>query len=445
MSSDGRGAGANPVPVSTSGARGSVQPLPGPAPRPFGLPPDDFDRDPVASLARLRGEYGDVYAFGAGKVALARPEWARWVLAHTNRETLVDPPEPPRAVQRRGLVRDNVETWMATKRTAQWHRLGRDIAERTVPGIRLHLEQFLDRAEHAAIRMRDCERVLLDAAGAIFIRDLEGDLRAKMIRAAALLIPQGMSSIAPPAWLSLWTHRRIRANDAMIEALLAHVASRRASRNPDEPPSDLLDLLLDARDDDGPAFTDLDVAQTLSINLGNLYTVGGAGLAWLLAAHGAHDFARPETTSREDWARAVVKETLRAYPPVALTSRVLVEDREFGDYTVSADNSVFISPLLFHTDPRWWREDPSRFDPARWLADKVHEPHAYLPYGAGPRMCTGVHISNAVLETAADLLDGRTVTSRSGPIKPQWDAIARPRRFRVRVGRDESARHRVRP
>jgi hypothetical protein len=35
-------------------------------------------------------------------------------------------------------------------------------------------------------------------------------------------------------------------------------------------------------------------------------------------------------------------------------------------------------------------------------------------------MCTPVHIANAVLETAADLLDGRTVTSRSGPIKPQW-------------------------
>jgi cytochrome P450 len=435
MDPDGRGVDTRQAPEDTGGSWISTTAPPGPAPRPLGLPPDDFDRDPIACLARLRDEYGDVFTFAPGKVVLARPAWVHWALARTNRETHVDPPEAPRKVTRQSLIRDRVETWMATRRTAQWHRLGRDIAERTAPAIDGALRQFLDGAESSPVRLADCEHAVLNAAGGVFIRDLEGDLRKALITGADLLLQAGSASVAMPQWLSLLTRRSLRANTVWIESLVAHVGARRASRNADDAPSDLLDLLLDARDEDRPAFTDLEVAQTLSINLGNLYTVGGTGLAWLLTAHGTHDLTRPETVEREDWSRAVVRETLRVYPAVSLTSRSLTEDTDFGDVTVPAGDSVFLSPLLLHTDPRWWREDPSRFDPTRWLADEVHDPHAYLPYGAGPRICTGVHISNAVLEAATDLLANRTVTTRPGPPKRLWGAITQPRRFRARIVR----------
>jgi unspecific monooxygenase len=293
----------------------------------------------------------------------------------------------------------------------------------------------MDASGDAPAGLTDCQVAALDAAGSVFIRDLEGSLRTAFIPAADILQKEGAASFTLPYWVSLRARRRLRVNTVWIEALVAHVEARRAARDAAEPPSDLLDLLLDARDDGRPAFTDLEVAQSLSINLGNLYTVGGTGLAWLLTAYGEHDIDRPETVGAEAWARVVVKETLRLYPSVSLTSRILLEDAEFGDVTVPAGESVFLSPLLLHTDPRWWREDPSRFDPERWLAEEVHDPHAYLPYGAGPRICTGVHISNAVLETAADLLANRTVTGYSSPPKRRWGAITQPEKFRVRIGR----------
>ncbi|GAA2149249.1 cytochrome P450 [Glycomyces algeriensis] len=401
----------------------------------MGLPPKDFDRDPVACLARLRDEYGDVCAFATGKVLLSRPEWTHWALARSNGATVAQQIEEPRQFQRPDLIRDHVETWMAARRTAQWHRLGRDVAERTAPVIRLRLRDFMDASGDSPASLADCQLAVLDAAGSVFVRDLEGSLRSALIAAADALQKGAMASFTLPYWLSPRTRRRLRCNTVWIEALVAHVGARRTSRDAAEPPSDLLDLLLDARDGDRPAFSDLAVAQALSINLGNLYTVGGTGLAWLLTAYGEHDIVRPEAVGAEDWARVVVKETLRLYPSVSLTSRTLSEDAEFGDVTVPAGDSVFLSPLLLHTDPRWWREDPSRFDPARWLAEEVHDPHAYLPYGAGPRICTGVHISNAVLEAAADLLADRAVTGYSGLPKRRWGSITQPKRLRVRIGR----------
>jgi cytochrome P450 len=400
----------------------------------LGLPPEDFDRDPVACLARLRDEYGDVCAFATGKVLLSRPEWTHWALARSNGATVNQQLEEPRQFQRPDLIRDHVETWMAARRTAQWHRLGRDVAERTAPVIRRSLRDFMDASGDSPANLTDCQLAALDAAGSVFIRDLKGPLRSALIAAADALQKGAMASFTLPYWLSARTRHRLRANTVFIEALIAHVRARRASKDPDEQPSDMLDLLLDARDDDRPAFTDLEVAQTLSINLGNLYTVGGTGLAWLLTAHAAHDLAKPGAVAREDWNRSVVKETLRVYPAVALMSRILVEDTSFGDMTVPAGHSVQLSPLLLHTDPRWWREDPSRFDPARWLADEVHDPHAYLPYGAGPRICTGVHLSNAVLETAADLLADRVVTGKSGLPRRRWGAVTQPRKLRLRIG-----------
>lgn len=431
MALDGRG--ARPASDVSRDSRNPVIPVPGPAPRPLGLPPNDFDRDPIACLTRLRNEHGDVFAFAAGKAVIARPEWVNWALARTNRETIVDLPEPSRDIGRESLIRDRVEMWMATRRTAQWHRLGRDIAERTAPAVRSRLTAFMDAAANAPVGLADCQVAVLDAAKSVFIRDLEGGLYTALLEAAELLQAEGSASLTLPYWLSRRTRRRLRANTALIEALIAHVRARRDSRAPDEPPSDLLDLLLHARDDDRPTFTDLEVAQTLSINLGNLYTVGGTGLAWLLAAHAAHDLARPAAVTREDWNRYVVKETLRIYPPVALTSRILVEDTRFGDVTVPAGHSIFLSPLLLHTDARWWREDPSRFDPARWLADEVHDPHAYFPYGGGPRICTGVHLSNAVLEAAADLLEDRAVAGSSGLPRRRWGVVAQPRNLRLRI------------
>jgi cytochrome P450 len=97
---------------------------------------------------------------------------------------------------------------------------------------------------------------------------------------------------------------------------------------------------------------------------------------------------------------AVLAETLRLWPPSWMFSRRLLEPLPLGERTVPAGTMCLVSPLLLHRDPRWWPE-PEVFRPDRWLGGETDgsqrfdpkgpgQPRgAYLPFGAGPRMCIG--------------------------------------------------------
>jgi cytochrome P450 len=97
---------------------------------------------------------------------------------------------------------------------------------------------------------------------------------------------------------------------------------------------------------------------------------------------------------------AVLAETLRLWPPSWMFSRRVLEPVVLGGRTVPVGTMCLISPALMHRDARWWAE-PEQFRPDRWLrrepgkADRFDpkspgQPRgAYLPFGAGPRMCIG--------------------------------------------------------
>jgi unspecific monooxygenase len=99
---------------------------------------------------------------------------------------------------------------------------------------------------------------------------------------------------------------------------------------------------------------------------------------------------------------AFVREVLRVHPPAWLLGRdttvpVTLDER----YTVPPRTAVLFSPYLLHHDPRWW-DRPGDFDPGRWLGPRPpHTPHAYLPFGAGPRVCLGLHLGQLLLVRTA--------------------------------------------
>ena len=69
---------------------------------------------------------------------------------------------------------------------------------------------------------------------------------------------------------------------------------------------------------------------------------------------------------------------------------------QIGRYAVPKGTLFHISIWAMHRDERWW-QDAAAFKPERWLGDKTGGDRsgglAYLPFGAGPRMCIGIKLA----------------------------------------------------
>jgi cytochrome P450 len=88
--------------------------------------------------------------------------------------------------------------------------------------------------------------------------------------------------------------------------------------------------------------------------------------------------------------RAVIDEALRLYPPIAAISRVAIGPDVLAGQPIDAGTMVIVAPYVVHRHRLLW-ERPDDFDPARFLVNSGEPVHryAYLPFGAGPRICLG--------------------------------------------------------
>jgi unspecific monooxygenase len=100
-----------------------------------------------------------------------------------------------------------------------------------------------------------------------------------------------------------------------------------------------------------------------------------------------------EALGRLVYTRAVVQESLRLYPPAYGLFRVARRADEAAGVEVPKGAVVMIAPWLLHRHRKLWTE-PDRFDPERFLpGSPPPERFAYLPFGAGPRVCVGAQFA----------------------------------------------------
>jgi len=109
-----------------------------------------------------------------------------------------------------------------------------------------------------------------------------------------------------------------------------------------------------------------------------------------LAAEGqAYDGAFANLAGLQD-TRNVFRETLRLYPPVPMMVRETTQPEVFRGRDVKPGAQVVVSPWHLHRHARLW-DAPDAFDPARFGTEngKACLRDAYIPFSAGPRICTG--------------------------------------------------------
>jgi cytochrome P450 len=102
----------------------------------------------------------------------------------------------------------------------------------------------------------------------------------------------------------------------------------------------------------------------------------------------------PTDLAQLQFADAVIRESLRLFPPVWAIGRKAVDDCEIGGHHIPRGAQLLMSQFVVHRDPRFWR-DPERFDLSRWTVTTTkNRPRcAYFPFGDGPRICIGAHLA----------------------------------------------------
>ena len=433
---------------------------------PPGPPDDPFGRkhalamkdDPGAFGTQLQREYGDVAHFKLGPIScfqLAHPEHIEQVLVAKSKSFR----KPARLklvfgrFEGNGLVVSDGPFW---KQQHNWVRSAMDAdnlgqnAATVTDSIHPLIEQW------ALQSPVDVCREMRRATLKIIIRTLFSvydEQQAEQIRLAVEDVQHWAKKelhrvVATPRWMPLVGQPNARHAIATLRQFVRQNVLHRQSKFGG--PHDVLGKLLHtARPDAAPsAARDKQLCDELVTLLLAGHETSAAALTWTLW----HLANEPQT--QEELAATVqnavgnqlveyadlprlsavahaLNEAMRLHPPVYLVSREVGERVEVAGYDLRAGSQIFINLWVTHRDPRWF-PSPQKFDPGRFTTEAIgsRPKYAFLPFGAGPRVCLGREF--AIMEATlivALLLQRFRLRPATGQTEPdvEWQLTLHPK------------------
>lgn len=394
---------------------------------------------------------------GRQQVMLNAPEAIRHVLV-SNAEAYGRNPATVRVLQPiigEGLFLAEGAAWRHQRRT-----IAPALAPRAMPMLARHVITAAEASEAALAAQ--CHRPLellpklqhlaLEIAGtSMFSLQMAGfgaELRALILRYGLSLGRPGLLDLVlPPRYPTALDLARGRFRRDWLAFLDRLIAARRALPA-GEAPRDLFDLLDQSRDPDtGEGFTAAQLRDEVSTMIVAGHETTAVTLFWScylaalypdLADRIAEEAApldlspegAGEALRRLVFTRAFVDESLRLYPPAFLIVRQAVADDEVLGQAIPKGTVVSIAPWVVHRHRKLWPE-PDAFDPARFLPGAAApERFAYLPFGAGPRVCVGQQfaLTEAVLVLARLVRRFRLRLVGGGGVMPRGVVTVQPDR-----------------
>lgn len=399
-----------------------------PAPEPLRRPPDVFAflkgarANPLGTWTRAHFEQPIIVSEGVlGHVAvLSDPAAIRHVLVDRAANYRKDD------LQRRvlapglgeGLLTAEGETWRSQRRALAPLFNPRNVATFLAP-----MEEAADRLVRRLRRRGDgrqvdaaveMTRVTLDVLErTIFTHGLSRDPDA--LSRAITRYFEAIGPIDPldvfglPGWIPrigrLKARPALRFFDEVVNELID--ARKALIARGGEAPRDLLTLLLEATDPEtGQGLSDLEVKANVVTFIGAGHETTANALSWAVYLVSQAPEVRERLEREVDaagrqagmaalpYTRAVMEEAMRLYPPVPFMSRAAIEEDRVAGFRIPKGSLVMIAPWVLHRHKTLWR-DPGHFDPDRFMPgnrEKIDR-FAYLPFGAGPRVCIGAAFS----------------------------------------------------
>ena len=212
-----------------------------------------------------------------------------------------------------------------------------------------------------------------------------------------------------PAWIPRPGRTAARAEGRAIRTLLRKYVDQRAGEvAAGTAPDDLATKIMTTSDPvTGDRFDADEMLDQVAIFFLAGHETSASALAWTLylLANDQHaqdrvadevsealQSRRPEFSDLRQlpFTRNVFREALRLYPPVPMMVRETIRAERFRNRDIAKMSMYILSPWHLHRHERIW-PNPDQFDPDRWYKpeEKEAQTTAYMPFSAGPRVCTG--------------------------------------------------------
>ncbi len=258
--------------------------------------------------------------------------------------------------------------------------------------------------------------------------------------------PHFLDLVLPLNWPAPRDFSRARFRKRWTQFIGQLMAERRAAgKLQGAPARDLFDLMETARDPEtSEAFSDAQLGDQVATMILAGHETTATALFWSLYLLALDPVAQEQLAAearqvqadgeaaldRLKFTRAVVDETMRLYPPAFLIARSALGADEVAGMPIAKNDVILIAPWLLHRHEKLWR-DPNAFVPERFLAPAPPpDRFAYLPFGAGPRVCIGAHFAlvEATLALARIIAAFRVTLLDKDPIMPMGVVTTQPDR-----------------
>ena len=372
---------------------------------------------PLTLLSNMMKDYGDIAAFnlmGVPQVWTTNAEFAAEITVKQSANFRKDKDYTDR---KKGLARF-MGDGLLTSNGDFWKRQRKLVAPALhAKRIEAYAETMVDYTRQLVAKWQDDQRLDISremnavtmriVAKTLFNTEVEHVI--EMVHRSMAAIQESAVSVQTsplPNWFPTPTELRARrAIHDLNEFVYQTIMERRKSS---EDKGDLLSMLLMAEDDEGHHMTDEQARdEILTLFLaGHETTANTLNWTWMLLAqnpdaeaklHAELDSVlqgRAPTLAdlrRMPYTEMVIKESMRLQPPAWSFSREAINATQIAGYDIPAGAVCAVFTYGLHRNPKYWGADANDFHPERFAPENEDTlvKYAYLPFGAGPRVCIG--------------------------------------------------------
>ncbi|HKF39034.1 MAG TPA: cytochrome P450 [Ktedonobacteraceae bacterium] len=380
-----------------------------------------MQRDTMSFAVDLWHRYGDIVRFRFlfwPAFVLYHPDYVKRVLHdnHFNYNKDFFNLNAVRPIFGRGLFTNDGESWRHQRRIMQpsfHHKKLAGFGTMMTDATNSLLERWQrENIDGQPLDIpREMVRLTARIAGmALFNSDLSSDVDTvgRTFNDIGPLLMKYSNLPFPPLSVPTPSNRRLQAGLDTLNTVVYRIIDERRKRLDEEQGTDLLSMLLAARDEDtGEGMSNQQLRDEVFTLLVAGYETTAKALTWTWYAL----YRNPEVEERLHaeltgvlgeraptveqldalpYTRMVIQETMRLYGPTFGTTRHAIAADEIGGYHIPANSVIFTCQYCTHRHPEFW-ENPEEFDPERFTPERsAGRPRfAYFPFGGGPRQCIG--------------------------------------------------------